>query len=237
MRFKNLTGQTFGLWEVLRVDHKSEKDKKYYYECKCSCGTTSVIRSTSLTSGNSKSCGCNMPRGENHPHFKHGMSDERLHYIFCHIIQRCRNPNNENYYRYGGRGIDIADEFVNDFLLFKKELGTEPDTAHKWTVERVKNNLGYVPGNIKWATQETQARNKGKTVNNKSGKTGVYYYDHRNNKSWVAFWHESGKHRSKFFNVGKYGHNEAFGLACEFRDKIIQRLREEGYDYSDTHGE
>lgn len=30
---------------------------------------------------------------------------------------------------------------------------------------------------------------------------------------------------------------EAFKLACEFRDKTIQRLREEGYDYSDTHGE
>ena len=74
MRFKDLTGKTFGLWSVLKVDHRSEKDGKYYYTCQCQCGTVSVIRSTSLTSGNSKSCGCNIPRGEEHSHFKHGLS-------------------------------------------------------------------------------------------------------------------------------------------------------------------
>ena len=237
MRFKDLTGKTFGLWSVLKVDHRSEKDGKYYYTCQCQCGTVSVIRSTSLTSGNSKSCGCNIPRGEEHSHFKHGLSEERLYYIFCNIIQRCRNPKTDHYDRYGGRGIDIAQEFVNDFLLFKAELGPEPDTVNKWTVERIKNDLGYIPGNIKWATKDTQARNKGKFKNNKSGKTGVYYYDFDNSRSWVALWNESGKQRSKFFNIRKYGYDEAFRLACEFRDKTIQRLREEGYDYSDTHGE
>ncbi len=70
-----------------------------------------------------------------------------------------------------------------------------------------------------------------------TGKTGVYYYDFDNSRSWVALWNESGKQRSKFFNIRKYGYDEAFRLACEFRDKTIQRLREEGYDYSDTHGE
>ena len=74
-------------------------------------------------------------------------------------------------------------------------------------------------------------------IDHKSGKTGVYYYDHRKYRSWVAIWHEGGKSRSKFFSVGKYGYDDAFKLACEFRDKTIQRLREEGYDYSNTHGE
>lgn len=53
---KDLTGKLFGRWKVL---NKATTDKKgVYWNCVCSCGNTGVIRGTSLTSGNSTSCGC-----------------------------------------------------------------------------------------------------------------------------------------------------------------------------------
>ena len=120
MKFKDLTDMVFGLWTVIRIDHKSAKDSKYYYECRCSCGTISIIRSTSLTSGNSKSCGCNIPRGGISSRFKHGGTGERLHYIFCNIIQRCRNPNHNVYHRYGGRGMTTPTRTGNRDVLIRR---------------------------------------------------------------------------------------------------------------------
>ena len=38
---------------------KAETEKKgVYWKCRCDCGTEKIIRGTSLTSGNSVSCGC-----------------------------------------------------------------------------------------------------------------------------------------------------------------------------------
>lgn len=58
-RYVNLTNQKFGKWLVL----KEIKDKRYsnghrLWECQCECGTIRAIDTSSLKSGNSKSCGC-----------------------------------------------------------------------------------------------------------------------------------------------------------------------------------
>jgi len=52
----DLTGKKFGKLTVI----KEAEQKGYirYWQCKCECGTIKNIRQVSLTSGNSKSCGC-----------------------------------------------------------------------------------------------------------------------------------------------------------------------------------
>ena len=53
---KDLTGQRFGRWVVLK---RAETTKKgVYWECRCDCGNIGIVRGTSLTTGNSTSCGC-----------------------------------------------------------------------------------------------------------------------------------------------------------------------------------
>lgn len=59
----NLEGETFGHWEVLyRVDCPAHickhKKNKAYWLCKCSCGHKSIVLGSSLRSGRSLSCGC-----------------------------------------------------------------------------------------------------------------------------------------------------------------------------------
>lgn len=77
--------------------------------------------------------------------------------------QRCYNPNNKYYYRYGGRGITICDEWRNNFLEFynwaissgwKKEL----------SIERKNNNKDYSPDNCYWATPKEQSRNTSRNI-------------------------------------------------------------------------
>lgn len=73
------------------------------------------------------------------------------------MIQRCTNPKHPSYKDYGGRGIKVATAFLM-FENFLDEVGTRP--SEKYSLERVKNNKGYIPGNLQWAIRKVQQRNR-----------------------------------------------------------------------------
>lgn len=82
--------------------------------------------------------------------------------IWTGIKDRCNNPRNEAYPRYGGAGIKMHPLWEDDFNLFMAHMGPKPTPKH--TVDRIKNDKGYEPGNVRWATQKEQQRNR---TNNK----------------------------------------------------------------------
>lgn len=80
-RVPSLIGQVFGRWTVIAISSIKHTSKRgFMFECLCECGTTKVVHSQTLLSGDSKSCGClndevrKTPkpqiRGENHPMYK-----------------------------------------------------------------------------------------------------------------------------------------------------------------------
>lgn len=52
----NLSGKRFGRWVV--IDRAEKKNRKYYWLCRCDCGSVRAVQETSLLDGSSKSCGC-----------------------------------------------------------------------------------------------------------------------------------------------------------------------------------
>lgn len=56
---RDLTGQTFGRWTVLRSSGR-DGNRKDLWECRCSCAaqTVKVVRGQELRRGSSLSCGC-----------------------------------------------------------------------------------------------------------------------------------------------------------------------------------
>jgi hypothetical protein len=80
------------------------------------------------------------------------------YYAWRSIKERCKNPNHHSYPKYGGSGILIHEEWVNDFKSFLDYIGPRPSLSH--TVDRIDYKEGYVPGNIRWSDRSTQNRNR-----------------------------------------------------------------------------
>ncbi len=60
-RFNDITNQRFGRLVAVKIDHReldSCGNSDYYWECKCDCGNTVVVKGTVLRRGDTKSCGC-----------------------------------------------------------------------------------------------------------------------------------------------------------------------------------
>lgn len=122
----------------------------------------------------------------------HGLSHLPEHSIWRDMKKRCNNPNANQYHDYGGRGIKVCPEWINNFPQFLKDVGTRPTPRH--TIDRINNDLGYSPGNCKWSTYREQAINRRKRSTNTSGITGVNW--HKQNKKWVACISIEGKSKS-----------------------------------------
>lgn len=143
-------GVKFNHWEFLEVVSTG------WWKCRCICGLVSRLKASHVKGSKSKSCGCMATRGAR----KHGRSaGSKAYSTWKNMKQRCLNPNNDHYSRYGGRGITIDEAFVNSFEAFLLEVG-EP-TSSDLSLDRVDNNLGYVKGNLRWATVAEQNSNKG----------------------------------------------------------------------------
>tara|TARA_Y100000114_G_C11764120_1_gene332413 strand:+ start:81077 stop:81835 length:759 start_codon:yes stop_codon:yes gene_type:complete len=207
---------------------------------KCECGAETKVTSVELSAGDTKSCGC-LKREymeEANAKFKekyqtHGWAGTREQKAWKRIKQRCLNKNSKEYPTYSK--IGMSDSFASDFMNFLNDIGEIPDDfVGRVSVDRIDNTKGYIEGNVRWANDEQQARNKGKYSNNSSGVNGVYKHS---NGYWVASWYESaGKQRSRYFSVKKYGDELAFFAACELRDVMIERLNLAGAGYTENHG-
>ena len=136
-------------------------DGRLWYELKCSCGKTHNARKYHVTSGAVKSCGCLNSEVTATRNYRHGLTNHPLYHLWESIKRRCLNPKQQNYERYGGRGIRVADCWVSDPAAFisyvQHNLGPKP-AGH--SIDRIDVNGNYEPGNIRWATAVEQAANK-----------------------------------------------------------------------------
>lgn len=154
----DLAGKAFGYWTVLKAVGK-DRHGNVMWLCQCRCGTSKEINGHSLRRGLSKSCRC-MRLGENFTRGETIGGKATPEFVSYNGAKgRCRNPNNEKYPDYGGRGIEFRFESFEEFLA---EVGRRPSHLH--TLDRKDTNGHYEKGNVRWATPIEQSRNKRNNV-------------------------------------------------------------------------
>ena len=72
------------------------------------------------------------------------------------MVARCYNSKAKSYHNYGGRGITVYGDWLEDFNNFVNDVGNRPEGT---TLDRIDNNGNYEPSNVKWSTPKEQANN------------------------------------------------------------------------------
>lgn len=152
----DIAGMQFG--ELVALEFVERRGKCHdYWNWKCSCGAEKVIRKTSVTSGNTESCGCKNRKRASKQLTKHGWYGTRTYKTWVSMIQRCENPNKDNYDLYGGRGISVCKRWRESFDNFLADMGERPKGT---TIDRIDHNGNYEIANCRWASSKAQCRNR-----------------------------------------------------------------------------
>lgn len=89
--------------------------------------------------------------------------------IWRNMMDRCYKPTHPSFEGYGARGIEVYEPWHNDPQAFvdwiDANLGPRPEGTNRagrslWSLDRIDNAKGYVPGNLRWATPKMQANNR-----------------------------------------------------------------------------
>ena len=83
---------------------------------------------------------------------------DRLYRIWKAMRCRCRNPHFKEYYRYGGRGISICEEW-DDYAVFQNWAYAN-GYKDNLTIDRINNDGDYCSENCRWITLKEQQKTR-----------------------------------------------------------------------------
>jgi hypothetical protein len=157
---ESVIGKRFGRTVALiRAGVGSNGDR--LWECQCDCGTKHVTSASSLIQGRMKSCGClrkeRLASGD--VNRTHGQSETKEYAALYQAKKRCQRAH-KNHADYYDRGIRVCSEWSGKggFEKFIAHIGKCPSSQH--SLDRIDNDKGYEPGNVRWATAQEQVDNR-----------------------------------------------------------------------------
>lgn len=181
----SLEGMRFGKLTVL-TKSPEKRGRASTWVCQCDCGKiTHPIIANKLLHGRTRSCGCLRGDFVRERFVTHGLTNTHLYGTWHNMKNRCLNPRVERYKDYGGRGIKVCDEWLNDFQAFY-DWAMANGYHEDLSIDRIDANGNYEPNNCRWVDMKTQANNKrnnflveingeSKTIGEWSRITGVGY--------------------------------------------------------------
>ena len=205
----DLTNQKFGKLTVIKDSGKRTSERLVLWLCKCDCGNELLVQSNKLIKGKIQDCGCVTQLRNN--------KRERLYSVWQGMKQRCLNPNNKDYSHYGGKGIIVCKEWVNDYSCFRDWAYANgyDDRAPRGTctLDRFNTNGNYEPSNCRWVDMKTQS-------NNRSFKTTIYKLV----KDGKEFIFNSEKEACQFLNAQNGTISSCWKLNQNYKGYSIIRL-------------
>lgn len=163
MKYNSIkTGDQFG--RLTAMDRSGKQCNSHYYRYfKCDCGNVKEILENNVMRGCTQSCGCLHNELLSKRCIKHRQTKSRLYRIWSLMKHRCLNKNNKNFSYYGGRGIKVCEQWINNFISFRDWAITNGYQSHL-SIDRIDNNGNYCPDNCRWITLPEQQKNKRNTI-------------------------------------------------------------------------
>jgi hypothetical protein len=115
------------------------------------------------------------------------------------IMVRCYDQSHSSYSDYGGRGITTCERWRTKAFFIADILALIGPPPAKMSLDRIDNDSGYRPGNIRWATGKQQNANQRPHrmhSNNTSGAVGVSAHG--------AKWQANASIGGRFLHIGLF---------------------------------
>jgi hypothetical protein len=177
-------GTPFGRLTTTTLPYHKRRGQRldWYVSCRCSCGNTRDYRLWDVRNGSTRSCGCLVSDISRdlclEPRKPAPGGDARLKRIWYLMKQRCCDPKQGSYHRYGGRGIKICEPWLNSFAVFREWAVNHPAYREGLTIERMDNDGDYTPENCTWIPLRDQASNRSDTR----------YFEYQGEKKTLPQW-------------------------------------------------
>lgn len=161
---ESLIGKKYGRLTIVGFEKKPAKMRGWNWIVECDCGVKKAVSPSDVKSGKVKSCGCLLREttSKRMKKFEHSIYDnKRLYGIYNGIKKRCYNQAEQRYKDYGGRGIQMCEEWLD----FKKgfdnfvKWSLENGYSEELTIDRINVNGDYCPNNCRWITRSEQNGN------------------------------------------------------------------------------
>lgn len=182
-RRKDYTNMMFGNTKVIHFSHVDSGGNAYWV---CKCGECGKEYTTSISNlSRSKNHICSECKNKRLKDSKttHNGTNTRLFTIWMGMKSRCCRESCPDYKNYGGRGIVICQEWLDNFEIFR-DWALANGYSDNLTIDRKNVDGNYCPENCRWATSEVQDNNKRNSV----------YYEINGVRKTVSEW-------SKIYNI------------------------------------
>lgn len=93
----------------------------------------------------------------------HGLTKTKEYSVWLNMRRRCADPKHWNFQYYGGKGVRVCSEWMDDprpFVAWLHSQGWNPNLS----IDRVDGNGDYSPENCRLADRKTQCRNQAQTI-------------------------------------------------------------------------